>query len=68
MSMDEGLWIYMTRAKHQWLHTDPEGQQENERLKKWSQRKWLTHIMEKRNIAFEEAQEEWLKKFSRNYI
>lgn len=55
---EDGLWIYVTRSAHNWLHNTPSGKAEMKRLKALAQRKYEeTH-----------SHEEWMRRYHKNYV
>lgn len=55
---EDGLWIYVTRSRHEWLHNTPDGKKEMKRLKALAQKKYEeTH-----------THEEWMRRYHKNYV
>lgn len=55
---EDGLWIYVTRSRHDWLHNTPDGKKEMKRLKKMAQCEYeKTH-----------SHEEWMRRYHKNYV
>lgn len=55
---EDGLYIYITRSRHDWLHNTPDGKKEMKRLKKLAQ------------IEYEKTHShaEWMKRYGKNYV
>jgi len=67
-SMEHGLWIWVTREKHRWLHDTEDGQYANSNCKMIVQLEWFEKYIEANNSDFEHAMVEWMKIFGRNYL
>jgi hypothetical protein len=53
----DGLWIYVSRSAHNWLHSTPEGKKEMLRLKALAQKEYeKTH-----------SHEQWMERYHKNY-
>lgn len=55
---EDGLWIYITRSRHDWLHNTPDGKKEMKRLKAMAQ------------SAYEQTHShaEWMRRYHKNYV
>ena len=55
---EDGLWIYVTRSRHDWLHNTPDGKKEMKRLKALAQQAYeKTH-----------SHAEWMRRYHKNYV
>ena len=65
-SIQEGLYISITRQYHRWLHDTEEGELENYRLKCLMQRIWIENKLSE-GYTLEQARNEWYSKFYKYY-
>ena len=55
---EDGLWIYVTRSRHDWLHNTSDGKKEMRRLKVLAQQAYeKTH-----------SHAEWMRRYHKNYV
>ena len=67
MSMAEGLWIYVTRDEHTWLHSTHEGELRNRQLKSIVQAMWFLNKSYE-GYDWDQAEKEWRDKFVESYL
>jgi len=64
-SMEDGLWIWVTRNEHRWLHDTELGEQKNADLKELMQLSWM-----KKNYPddYEKGINEFRKRYFKSYL
>jgi len=67
MSIEEGIYIYVPRWTHDWLHENPVGQQVNKLFKAIMQEEWLKFKVYIEDYTWTDAWDEWKEKFTDNY-
>lgn len=60
LSIKEGLYIYIDRKKHRWIHDTEEGQLYNDKLKQQMQETWMEYN--------HKSEKDFIKLFGRNYL
>ena len=59
ISLKEGLWIWVTRDEHDWLHETEEGQIKDAELSALMEREWYKHTGK--------SKEDWYRLFYKHY-
>jgi len=66
LSMEDGLWIWVTREEHDRLHENEEGIKCNKELKKLMQECWMNHYHDEQTYDYK--LNKFIERYGKNYL